>query len=119
MSLIGKEPRLIIDFELYKGSEDSSKKDEGELTVAKRLLSRVVKEYKNTLDVVVYDALTCNSSWINHCTVNKVTPLVHVKDNNIASIKEVKAKINKSDVKEIWKDEKRDYEVTVYISYQK
>lgn len=114
MSLIGKEPRLIIDFELYKGSEDSSKKDEGELTVAKRLLSRVVKEYKNTLDVVVYDALACNSSWINHCTVNKVTPLVHVKDNNIGSIKEVKAKINKSDVKEVWQDKKRECEVKTY-----
>lgn len=57
MSLIGKEPRLIIDFELYKGIEDSSKKDEGELTVAKRLLSRVVKEHKHAIDVVVYDAL--------------------------------------------------------------
>ena len=57
MSLIGKEPRLIIDFEMYKGTEDSSKKDEGELTVAKRLLSKVVKEHKHTIDVVVYDAL--------------------------------------------------------------
>jgi len=61
MSLIGKEPRLIIDFEMYKGTEDSSKKDEGELTVAKRLLSKVVKEHKHTIDVVVYDALACNS----------------------------------------------------------
>ncbi len=26
MSLIGKEPRLIIDFEMYKGTEDSSKR---------------------------------------------------------------------------------------------
>ena len=26
MSLIGKEPRLIIDFELYKGTEDNNKK---------------------------------------------------------------------------------------------
>ena len=67
-----------MDFELYKGSEDSSKKDEGELTVAKRLLSRVAKEHKNTLDVVVYDALACNSSWINHCTANQVIPVIHV-----------------------------------------
>ena len=40
MSLIGQEARLIMDFKLYKRTEDSSKKDEGELTVAKRLLSR-------------------------------------------------------------------------------
>ncbi len=28
VSLIEEEPRLIIDFELYKGTKDSSKKDE-------------------------------------------------------------------------------------------
>lgn len=114
MSLIGREPRLIMDFELYKGSEDSSRKDDGELTVAKRLLSRVVKEHKNILDVVVYDALACNSSWINHCMDNKVIPVVHVKDNNITSIKEVQTKINKSDVKELWQDKKRGCEVKAY-----
>ena len=77
------------------------KKDEGELTVAKRLLSRIVKEHKNILDVVVYDAMACNSSWNNHCAANKVTPVIHVKDNNITSIKEVKTRINKSNVKEV------------------
>lgn len=48
MPLIGKEPRLIMDFELYKGTKDSSKKDEGELSVAKRLLCRVRKAHKHT-----------------------------------------------------------------------
>ncbi|MHC1747329.1 MAG: transposase [Cellulosilyticaceae bacterium] len=114
MSLIGKEPRLIMGFELYKGSEDSSKKDEGELTVAKRLLSRVVNEHKNTLDVVVYDALACNSNWINHCRFNKIVPIVHVKNNNISSIKEVKEKINKSDFKQEWQDDKRGCKVKGY-----
>lgn len=114
MSLIGKESRLIMDFELYKGSEDSSKKDEGELTVAKRLLSKVCKEHKNTLNVVVYDALACNSSWINHYIDHKVIPIVHVKDNNITSIKEVKTKINKGNVREVWQDEKRECEVKAY-----
>ncbi|PHV70747.1 spermidine/putrescine ABC transporter substrate-binding protein [Sporanaerobium hydrogeniformans] len=114
MSLIGSEPRLIIDFELYKGCEDSSKKDEGELTVAKRLLSRVMKEHKHAIEVVVYDALACNSSWINHCLDHKVIPIVHVKDNNITSIKEVKTKINKGNVREVWQDEKRECEVKAY-----
>ena len=114
MSLIGKEPRLIIDFELYKGTEDSSEKDEGELTVAKRLLSRVAQVHRYTIDVVVYDALACNSSWINHCIDHKVIPIVHVKDNNISSIKEVKTKINKSNVREAWQDEKRECEVKAY-----
>ena len=114
MSLIGKEPRLIIDFKLYKGSMDSSKKDEGELTVAKRLLNRVTKEHKHTIDVVVYDALACNSNWINHCKENQVIPVIHVKDNNVTSVKEVKTRINKSIVKEVWQDEKRACEVKAY-----
>lgn len=106
MSLIGNEPRLIINLKLYKGSEDSSKKDKGELTIVRRLLSSVAKEHKNMLDVVVYDALACNRSWINHCTGNKVIPAIHVKDNNITSIKEATTEINKSNVKAIWKDER-------------
>ena len=114
MSLIGKEPRLIIDFEMYKGTEDSSKKDEGELTVAKRLLSKVAKEHKHTIDVVVYDALACNSVWINHCIKSKVIPVIHVKDNNVTSIKEVKTKINKGISKEGWHDHKRDCDVKAY-----
>ena len=61
MSIVGSEPRLVLDFELYKGTIDSSKKDEGELTVAKRLLSRVAKEHSKIIDVVVYDALALGS----------------------------------------------------------
>ncbi len=45
---------------------------------------------------------------------NKVTPVIHVKDNNITSIKDIKTKVNKSNVKEIWQDEKRDCEVKAY-----
>ena len=114
MSLVGKEPRLIIDFELYKGSVDSSKKDEGELTVAKRLLSRVAKEHKNTVDVVVYDALALGSGWINHCKTHNITPVIHVKENNIKSIKDVKTQVNQSTEKETWYDEKRECEVKAY-----
>lgn len=114
MLLIRQEPRWIMDLNLYKGSVDSSKKDEGELTVGKRLLSRVTKAHKHTIDIVVYDALACNSSWINHCTTNKVISVIHGKDNNITSIKEVKTRINKSNIKEIWQDERRECEVKAY-----
>lgn len=95
MSIVGSEPRLILDFELYKGSVDSSKKGEGELTVAKSLLSRVAKEHKGTVDIVVYDALALGSRWINHCKAHDITPVIHVKDNNINRIKEAKALVNK------------------------
>ncbi len=42
MTLVGSQPRLTIDFELYKGSSDINKKDEGELTVAKRLTEKML-----------------------------------------------------------------------------
>ncbi|HHX61044.1 MAG TPA: hypothetical protein GX707_10090, partial [Epulopiscium sp.] len=72
VSLVGSQPRLTIDFELYKGSSDSSKKAEGELTVAKRLLEKMCQTYNRLVDIVVYDALACNSVWINHCINNKI-----------------------------------------------
>jgi len=114
MSLIGNHPRLTIDFELYQGSSDSSKKAEGELTVAKRLLEKVCQIYKGLVDIVVYDALACNSIWINHCINNKMIPVVHVKENNISSIKEIKSKINKSKSKAEWRNSKRSCVVKAY-----
>ena len=114
MSIVGSEPKLIIDFELYKGTVDSSKKYEGELTVAKRLLSRVAKQHKNTIDVVVYDALELGSGWINHCNKHNITPVIHMKDNNINSIKEVKTQVKQSTEKEIWYNGKRQCEVRAY-----
>lgn len=114
MSLVGSYPKRILDFELYKGSSDSSKKDEGELTVAKRLVEKVRKTYRSMVEVVVYDALACNSVWINQCLANKMTPVIHVKENNICSIKEVKRKIGKNNCIEDWYDEKRECEVKAY-----
>lgn len=114
ISLIGSHPRLTIDFELYQGSSDSSKKAERELTVAKRLLEKVCQTYNRMVDIVVYDALACNSVWINHCIKYKITPVVHVKENNISSIKEIKSKINKSKCKEEWQDFKISCLVKAY-----
>ncbi len=114
LSTIGEEPRVILDYECYHGTMDSSNKDEGELTVAKRLLTRVIKTHRNLIDVVVYDALACNSSWINHCLDNDVIPIVRVKNSNIISIKEVKKKIGKTDVILDWYDEERQCKVQVY-----
>ena len=79
MSIIGDGPKLVVGFEMYKPGEDSASKDEGEQNVAKRLLSDITKTYKNLFDVVVYDALACNSKWINHCIKNKVDAIVRAK----------------------------------------
>ena len=64
MSTVGNGPKLVIGFEMYKPGQDAVSKDEGELNVAKRLLSCTMKSHKGLIDVVVYDALACNSVWI-------------------------------------------------------
>ncbi|MDQ2087684.1 hypothetical protein RBH29_14740 [Herbivorax sp. ANBcel31] len=61
---VGDGAKLVVDFEPYRAGMDEASKDEGELTTAKRLIKRVVAEHKNLIDVVVYDAIACNSEWI-------------------------------------------------------
>jgi predicted transposase YbfD/YdcC len=116
MSVVGIGPKLVIDFEMYKPGEDSASKDEGELNVAKRLISCVIKSYRNLFDVVVYDALVCNSIWINHCINLGVEVIVRAKKNNNNSLKQVKKKVNKSYPVAIWKKEKGFKKVEVYES---
>ena len=92
MSTVGIGPKLVIDFEMYKPGQDSASKDEGELNVAKRLISSVVKSHKKFIDVVVYDALACNSIWINHCKNLGIDAIVRAKNNNNNSLSQQKMK---------------------------
>ncbi len=116
MSIIGDTPKLTIGFELYRPKEDYASKDEGELNVAKRLISDVSENYKKFVDIVVYDALACNSIWINHCQNLGVDVIVRAKENNIKSLKQVKKKTNKQDPIEIWINEKEFESVKIYES---
>ncbi|MCD6435959.1 MAG: hypothetical protein J7L15_06180 [Clostridiales bacterium] len=52
MSLVEDAPNLVLDFEMYNPKVDSTSKDERELNVAKRLLSRVISTHKGLVDVV-------------------------------------------------------------------
>ena len=56
MSTVGCGPKLVIGSEMYKPGQDSASKNEGELHVCKKLMLRVVKNHKNFIDIVVYDA---------------------------------------------------------------
>lgn len=116
MSIVGDGPKLVIDFENYKPGQDSSSKDEGEQNVAKRLLTNVVSVHKKLIDVVVYDALACNSVWLNHCIEHGVDAIVRAKNNNNNSIREVKKRVNKSEAVEVWTDEKGFEKIEVYES---
>ena len=116
MSTVGIGPKLVIGFEVYKPGQDSASKDEGELNVAKRLILSVVKSHRKLIDVVVYDALACNSIWINHCKNLGIDAIVRAKNNNIKSLRLAKKKVNKSEAVEVWEDEKEFEKVEVYES---
>jgi len=116
MSTVGIGPKLVIGFEMYKAGQDSASKNEGELNVAKRLMSSVVKSHKSFIDVVVYDALACNSIWINHCKDLGIDAIVRAKNNNNKSLRKVKKKVNKLDPIEVWNAEKGFEKVEIYES---
>jgi len=116
MSTVGIGPKLVIGFEMYKPGQDTASKDEGELNVAKRLISSVVKSHKTLIDVVVYDALACNSVWINHCKSLGIDTIVRAKNNNNNSLRLAKRKVNKSEAVEVWECEKGFEKVEVFES---
>jgi len=116
MSTVGIAPKLVIDFEMYKPGQDSASKDEGELSVGKRLISSVLKSHKQLINVVVYDALACNSIWINHCKDLGIDAVVRAKNNNNRSLRLAKSKVNKTEAVDVWEDEKGFEKVNVYES---
>ena len=116
MSTVGIGPKLVIGFEMYKPGKDSTSKDEGELNVAKRLIADVVKSHRKLIDVVVYDALVCNSIWINHCKSLGIDIIVRAKNNNNKSLRLAKKTVNKTEAIDVWEDEKGFEKVEVYES---
>ncbi|WP_291299883.1 transposase [Desulfosporosinus sp. BICA1-9] len=116
MSTVGMGPKLVIDFGMYKPGQDAVSKDEGELNVGKRLLSGTMKSHKGLMDVVVYDALACNSIWINHCKSLGIDAIVRAKNNNNKSLRFAKKAANKTEAVEVWEDEQGFEKVQVYQS---
>jgi hypothetical protein len=116
MSTVGMGPKLVIGFEMYNPGQDAVAKDEGELSVSKRLISSVMKSHRKLMDVVVYDALACNSVWINHCKSLGIDAIVRVKNNNNNSLRFARKTVNKTEVVEFWECEKGFEKVEVYES---
>ena len=116
MSTVGIGPKLVIGFEMYKPGQDAESKDEGELNVGKRLISNVVKSHNRLVDVVVYDALACNSIWINHCKSLGIDATIRAKNNNNKSLLFAKKLANKTEAVEVWVDEQGFEKVEVYQS---
>ncbi|WP_242966793.1 hypothetical protein [Desulfosporosinus sp. FKA] len=61
-----------------------------------------MKSYKKLIDVVVYDALACNSVWINHCRNLGIDTIVRAKNNNNKSLRSARKTTNQSKAVGVW-----------------
>jgi len=114
MSLIGNGANLIIDYEMIKHREEANDTGEGELITARRLLNKAVSAHKGLIDVVTYDALACNSVFLNGCIDLNVDAVIRVKSNYNLSISEVKKMTNRKLPVKSWHD--GEYEIKAYES---
>jgi len=117
MSLVGEEPNLVLDFEMYNPKYDSTGKDEGEINAAKRLLSKVISEHRSLVDIVTYDALACNPKFLNSCIEAGIDAVIRVKKNNNNSIRQIKRTVNKKKKSEVWENKTEIIEVYEEVFY--
>ena len=99
---VGKDPHIVLGHEMLKPKKDSSKKDEGELTGAKRLMEKLYKRHHHFADVVVYDALACNVPWINTVTSYNMDAVVRVKDRRLNIVKNAIGQFKKRAADSVW-----------------
>jgi len=104
MSLIGNGPSLVLDFEMNKHKNEANDTGAGELASSQKLINRVVSTHSGLVDVVAYDALACNSPFINECRKLNIEAVVRIKKSHIKSIKKVKKKTNKKKYIKKWYD---------------
>ena len=114
MSLIGDGANLVIDYEMIKHRKEANDTGEGELIAAKKLLNRAVSTHKGLIDVVTYDALACNSVFLNECLSLNIDAVIRVKDNYNLAIRNVKRETNTKQSTRCWHD--GEYEITAFES---
>ena len=114
MSLIGKGANLVLDYEMYKHKNEANDTGEGELITARKLANRAVLAHNGLIDFVAYDALACNSPFVNECIKLNIEAVIKVKKSNMLSIKKVKKETNQKKHIHKWRD--GDQKVKVYES---
>ena len=87
---------------------------EGELIAAKRLLNKGVGAHKGLIDVITYDALACNSIFINECISLNIDAVIRVKGNYNLAVDEVKRTTNTKQPVANWHD--GEYKIKAYES---
>jgi len=99
---VGKDPHIVIGQEMLKPKNDSSEKDEGELTGAKRLVEKLDKKYNHFADVIVYDAIACNAPWINTLKQYNIDGVVRVKDKRLNIVKDALGLFKNREANKVW-----------------
>ncbi len=112
--IIGEGTNLVIDFETVKHKTEPNDTGEGELLAARRLLNRAVSMNNGLIDVVAYDALSCNSVFLNQCINLGIDAVIRVKDSYNLAIREVKRITNKKEPMKCWHD--GEYKIEAYES---
>lgn len=90
-STVGSDPHIILGQEMLEPKKDSSDKDEGEITGAKRLIKNLYKKYHHFTDIIVADALFCKSTWIKEVLSIGMNAVVRVKDERLHIVKDALA----------------------------
>jgi hypothetical protein len=88
---VGSDPHIILGAEMLEPKSDSSDKDEGETTGAKRLINNLYKDYHHFADIIVADALFCKSTWIKEVLSIGMNAVVRVKDERLHIVKDALA----------------------------
>jgi predicted transposase YbfD/YdcC len=100
---VGTDPHLVLGQEMLKPKHDSSSyKGEGELTAAKRLIKALRQKHHNFADVIVYDAIACNSPWINFIKEYNMEAVVRVKDDRLNIVKDALGLFKGREADSVW-----------------
>jgi hypothetical protein len=85
---VDSDPHIILGQEILEPKNDSSDKDEGETTGAKRLINNLYKKHHHFADIIVADTLFCKSTWIKEILSIGMNAVVRVKDERLHIVKD-------------------------------
>jgi hypothetical protein len=98
---------------MLEPKNDSSDKDEGETTGAKRLINNLYKKYHHFADIIVADALFCKSTWIKEVLSIGMNAVVRVKDERLHIVKDALALFKCREANKEWIVKKGNKKYTI------
>lgn len=99
---VGSDPHLMLGEEMLLPKEDSSDKNEGELTGGKRLIRKLHEKFNHFADIIVGDALYMNSIWLNEVLSLGMDAVVRVKSERLLIVKDALALFSKCEASKEW-----------------